>query len=73
MVGRSGRIGERLRLPIASARSCPLLMWPSVGGRLLKIIERWPPMTSLIAGLAPRNGTCVILIPAMVANSAPAR
>ena len=75
MVGTSGRAGERLSPPTASARTDPASMngtMPAIG---LKKNCVSPAMVAVIAGPPPRNGTCTVmfLMPASATNIATAK
>ena len=44
-----------------------------IEGMLSKITCTWPPSMSVIAGAAPRYGTCCILMPVIAMNISPDR
>src|SRR5215471_14844245 len=73
MVGTSGSTDERLAPPVPSARSLPDLMCGVVCTSEENITLVWPPITSIIAGPPPLNGTCSRSTPASSLNSSPPR
>ena len=73
MVGTSGNCGERVALVMASARSLPAFTSCSADGMLSNIIGTWPATVSFSPGALPRYGTWVRRMPAVLANSSPAR
>src|SRR5262249_19712804 len=72
-VGTSGNDFPRFSPVTASALRLPALICPTAGGREEKFMVIWPEITSASAGPVPLYGTCVSLMPAASANSAPAR
>src|SRR5262249_61562069 len=56
MVGTSGKIGVRVRLVTASARSLPSLICGTAGGSVPKEISVWPAIVAAIGGAPPLNG-----------------
>ena len=65
MVGTSGSTGLRFAPPVPSARSLPDLMCGVVCTSEENITLVWPPITSIMAGPPPLNGTCSMLTLAM--------
>src|SRR5262249_5025433 len=59
--GRSGNASKRMAVVTAKARSRPDLICSIDGGRPMNITCTCPPSRSVIAGAAPRYGTCVML------------
>ena len=55
---------------VASARSLPALMWPTMPAVPGIAIGTVPPSRSVVAWPLPRYGTCVSCTPAIDANSA---
>src|SRR5262245_59721994 len=71
--GTSGRASEPVVVVTASARNLPVLMYSITGNGAVNTTSTWPAIRSIIAGPAPRYGTCIMLMPAMVLNNSPAK
>src|SRR5688572_9747515 len=72
-VGRCGSAGDRAVPVVASARRRPDLTCPTTEPLVANVRNTWPPIKSVIAGALPLYGTCTILVPVSVSNSAPER
>src|SRR4029453_15419183 len=72
-VGTSGKSGDRAVEVTASARKDPARICWRIEGILSKITWTWPPSRSVIAGAAPRYGTCCIFVPVIAMNISPDR
>src|SRR5689334_11613734 len=69
MVGTSGSAKLRFKPPTPIALSLPERTWAMVEGTEANDIWLSPPITSISAGPAPRNGTWTMSTPAISLNS----
>src|SRR5688572_15091116 len=71
IVGSCGNADERLLLLTASGRTLPALMWGEARIAGANVISRRPERISVIASAKPLNGTCTILMPAVLRKISP--
>ena len=64
-VGTSGKLDERLGLPIASTRRRPAVTCGSAEGIVTKLICTSPAISAVSCPAVPLYGTCTMLTPAI--------
>src|SRR6516165_368736 len=69
--GNIGSASDRVAVVTAKARSLPALMCSIDAAMSVNVTWICPPSRSVIAGPAPRYGTCVRLTPVIILNSSP--
>ncbi len=62
-VGRSGSCGSRFADDIAIGTSLQARTWGRTLPAMMKAASTCPPITALVAGAPPENGTCVSFVP----------